>query len=389
MKQRAERIYEWSKGIKQGPVRIELHPTNKCNAKCVFCWQITKKKDFDYSSELSEEKLISLVNEAAAFGVREWIISGGGEPLVRHDETIKIMKLIKQKGMWGQLTTNGELFNEKDIEELVNVGWDQIQFSIDSSDSKIHDSLRGKKGLHNKAMQNFELFVKFKKLLGKSKPYMGFNVILNRKNYDKLDKMIELANQAGSQLVYFEPIYPGYLSKDELSLTKKQKNELSKHIKKASDLAKKYNISTNILTFLDKNLSDKTHFSDTILDYSESKPKIKDNKYLSLPCYQPWYLLGIKANGLAGCCSTFELGEDIHTKSLKEVWFSKTFDNIRKNLLDKKLPDYCKKCSVVVVMENKEIRNLLEPKFNGMLSKINRANILRKAINFIKNEKSI
>jgi hypothetical protein len=88
--------------------------------------------------------------------------------------------------------------------------------------------------------------------------------------------------------------------------------------------------------------------------------KYLDDEFTSAPCFRPWYLIGVKASGFAGCCSTFEDGEFINKKSLKDVWFGKKFNRIRKNMIDRKIPDYCSKCSVVVLMENREIRKRLE-----------------------------
>jgi len=369
MRLKAERINLWAKGKKQGPVRIELHPTNKCNARCKFCWQITNNSQ-DNSHELSDERLLSIIDEAYALGVKEWIISGGGEPLVRHEVTMKILNKIKKCRMWGQLTTNGTLFNKEDIENLVDIGWDQVQFSIDGPNPKIHDYLRGKKGIFEKATRNFKLLSEYKKQKKSSLPFLGVNTILNRLNYNKLDKMIELAHDIGSQLVYFEPLYPGYLSKERLELNEKEKKELPDHIKRAIKKAKELGISTNVDRFLDTNLIDKTHFSDIVMNYS---PNSK-NKFISAPCYQPWYLMGIKADGLSGCCSTFEDGEFVHNKSLKEIWFGRKFDNIRSNMLERKLPDYCRKCSVVVVVDNNEIRkrlmNVPQEVFTGFKEKL-------------------
>lgn len=355
MKEKANRIAFWIKGKPQPPVRIELHPTNKCNLKCRFCWQSATKNQ-DTSSELSDEKLFSLVKEAGEWGIKEWIISGGGEPLIRKNATLKVMSLIKKYNMWGQLTTNGTLLEDKSARNIVNMGWNQIQFSIDGPDAKTHDYLRSVKGAFEKATENAKSLSNYKRSENKDLPYLGFNTVLNRLNYDKLPEMIELCYKVGSQLVYFEPVYPGYLKKERLFLNEEEKEEMQGFIKKAVKKAKKLKIDTNIESFCKKELIDKRKFENTVI----KETKEDANPYISLPCYQPWYLMGIKACGLTGCCSTFEIGEKIQNKTLKEIWNSNTFNRIRQEMLSKKLPPYCSKCSVVVVMENKEIRRHLK-----------------------------
>jgi len=376
MKLKADRVASWAKGNKQGPVRVELHTTNKCNAHCRFCWQAANNNQ-DYSYELSDERLLDIVDEANKLGVKEWIVSGGGEPLARHDLTMRLLAKIKKYGMWGQLTTNGSLFNESDLKNLVDMKWDQVQFSIDGPNAEVHDYLRGRNGIFENAVKNFKMLSEYKKQRNSPLPYLGFNTVLNSLNYSQLDKIIELAHELGSQLVYFEPLYPGYLSNERLELSEKEKKELPIYIKEAVKKAKSLGISTNVENFLNTDLIDKTHFNDTVLNYS-SKSK---NCFVSAPCYQPWYLLGIKANGLAGCCSTFEEGDFVHDKSLEEVWFGKKFDNIRKKMLERNLPDYCRKCSVVVVMDNDEIRKKLMNLPQNFLMK---AKILMKAKRWMK-----
>jgi len=194
--------------------------------------------------------------------------------------------------------------------------------------------------------------------LDKDQPYLGFNTVLNRLNYDKLDEMIELAYDVGFQLVYFEPIYGGYLIKERLILNEDEKKELKNYAKKAKIKANKLKVATNVDRFMRTELIDKSDFKNVVL----RETKNSSNRFISAPCYQPWYLLGIKADGLAGCCSTFEVGEYIQKKTLKEVWFGNIFNEIRRDMLNKILPDYCSKCSVVVVMDNKGIRKNLKNK---------------------------
>lgn len=360
MKEKARRIVLWAQGKPQPPVRIELHPTNRCNLKCRFCWQSAAKEQ-DYSLELSDQKLFDTVHEAGQWGVKEWIVSGGGEPLVRKSATLNVLRLIKRYNMWGQLTTNGVLLDEESTKQVVDIGWDQIQFSIDGPDAGTHDYLRGVKGTFKKAIENAKILSYCKEKDNKSNPYLGFNTILNRLNYDKIPEMIELCHEVGFQLIYFEPIYPGYLEKERLTLNEDEKEELQGYIKKAVDKAKKLKVSTNIRNFYKKHLIDKDHFEETVI----KETKQDKHPYIKVPCYQPWYLMGIKGCGLAGCCSTFEIGERIQNKTLKEVWNGPIFNKIRQDMLSKKLPSYCSKCSVVVVMDNKEIRERLKENLKG------------------------
>ena len=355
MKRKAERVAGWRQGAPKGPVRIEIHPTNRCNLKCRFCWQTTATKDA-YSLELSDERLIDVVHQAHGLDVKEWIVSGGGEPMVRGSVSVKVMELIKEYGMWGQLTTNGVLLNEDRARRLVEIGWDQIQFSLDGPTAEIHDYLRDKEGTFDAAVRNAGMLSYFKRKLKRDAPYLGFNTVLCAKNFDHMEGMIELAYKVGFQLVYFEPIYAGYLEQERLALTEEEKAALPKYAKAAKKLGDRLGVATNADRFIETRLVDKSDFEQVVLRETEAD----EDAYVSAPCYQPWYLMGIKGCGLAGCCSTFEEGERIQEKTLQEVWFGALFNRLRGEMLSKDLPEYCAKCSVVVVMDNKEIRKHLK-----------------------------
>jgi len=346
----ANRLELWMNEKKAEPVRMELHPTDACNLKCIFCWRKGNSKPT--RKELSERKLLQIVREAAELGVKEWVVSGGGEPLVRKNTTLRVLKEIKKNNMWGLLTTNGTLLTEKDAKFLVKIGWDQVQFSIDGPNKEINDFLR--------PPHSFERIVRTVKTLRKArdsanskKPYIGFNTILNKMNFDRTNEMIELASDAGSELVYFEPIYSGY-SKIDLRIPKEKMKKLAKSIRKSGKTAKELGIDTNAKEFLEVSLADKSNLREKILNENKNL-----SGFIGAPCFRPWYLMGIKASGFAGCCSTFETGQFIQGKSLKEVWFGKTFTRLREEVLNKKIPSYCSKCSIVVLMENKTLRKML------------------------------
>jgi MoaA/NifB/PqqE/SkfB family radical SAM enzyme len=345
------RLENWARGKKEGPVRMELHPTDKCNLGCIFCWK--RKEKNPIKKELSESKLLQIVREAAKLGVKEWIISGGGEPLMRKEVTLKILKEIKKYKMWGLLTTNGTLLEEKDAEKLVKMGWDQVQFSIDGPNKEINDFLRPLNSFERitKAVRTLR---KVREKLHSNKPYIGFNTIMNRMNFDKMDRMIELASEVGAELVFFEPIYPGY-SDIDLSIPKERKKELINSVKRCEKLAKSLGIDTNAKDFLEVQLADKSDLRRRILKEVEDV-----NGFIGAPCFRPWYLMGIKASGFSGCCSTFERGEFIQGKHLSEVWFGKVFNKIREEMLNKQIPDYCSKCSIVVFNENRMLRKMMQ-----------------------------
>ena len=353
MEEKIERILKWARGKKAPPFTLDINPTDRCNLKCIHCWQRAFNK-IDSSYELSDERLISLVKEAIKFGIREFEITGGGEPLMRKELTLKIMEIIKKSKNFGNITTNGTLFTLEDIKEIVKIGWDRITISIDGPDKETNDFVR-RNNSFEKIMKTIEMINHVKELTKSEYPILKFNVVLNKKNYNKVKEMIELAKAVKCSIVHFDTLTVHSELGEKLKLNKKEEYQFVKNAKIAKKLAQKYGIWTDVdhltLEFIEKS----NEMKDILKKEGETK------NFASLVCYEPWWHLVIKTNGTAQpCCLYDEKTENVKKKSLKEIWFGDYFENIRKKILNKRFSKYCSICNAGQVYENRRIREELK-----------------------------
>jgi len=352
----------WKKGEKAGPISIHLDLSNRCNLRCKFCWQRSHERIglVDTKNEISEERLLKLVKEAHDLGVKDWLLSGGGEPMLRTETCIKVMKEIKKYGMFGDIITNGCFLNEENIKELVHIGWDRIRFSINGSDKEIHDSIVSKDGTFTEVIKNIELINKYKREYRKQKPEIGFNTVINSLNYRDFPNIVVLLKRLNGCLLNVQNVI--LYSDDEkiYALNKEQIKDAYIYLKKALDLANNYKIHTNLGSYINQEILDKSNkvskMDKIIMDKSQSQ-----DPFINIPCYEPWYLMTIRANGIIGSCRLFgDSGAELADKTLKEIWHGSYFDNARKKLLTGKLADYCKKCGANEIFENVKIREGLK-----------------------------
>jgi MoaA/NifB/PqqE/SkfB family radical SAM enzyme len=352
------RLKSWMNGIPQGPISIHLDPSNRCNVKCRFCWMRSHEKIglVDTSNELSDERFIGLAKEAYELGVKEWLLSGGGEPLIRGKSTIQLMKEIKKYKMHGDIISNGILFNEEDIKDLILLGWDRVRISITGPNAKIHDYLVEKEGAFEKATRNLRLFDHYKKKYKKSLPEIGFNSVISSVNYKHFPEMVELLKSVGGCLINVQTIILYSEEEKKWALNDEQRKELPTYLRRAINLCSKYKIHTNMGNYLNESLVDNSNQvgkMDSIM-FSE------EEGFLGSHCYEPWYLLTIRSNGIVGSCRLFgDKGDNLHNKSLKEIWYGDYFNNARKMLLNKQIPDYCKNCGANEYMQNQWIKTEL------------------------------
>jgi len=348
MEKKIERLLDWANGKKAFPITIELNPTERCNLKCRSCWQ---RANATKINELSIDKLLPIVKEAAELGVKEFRIPGSGEPFIRKD-ILDVMKEIKKYNMYGLLITNGTLLTKEIIKELVEISWDCITFSIDGPNAEINDYLRGY-GVFEKVINNLEILKNIKK----DKPLIRFNVVLTNKNYNRLHEMILLAHKMDCGDVQFQTMTVWGEEGKKLLLNQKQKKELPRYIKKAREFAGKYNIFTDIENSLEAELINNANKMDGVIKEKGNEK----NKFLSLPCFEPFYNMIIRPGGSVGPCAVFgrKEGDNIAGKTLQEVWFGDFFNKVRQNLLNKQLFSFCKQCCTAVHLENIKIKNKL------------------------------
>jgi len=350
---KVKRLIEWKEGNLVPPFTLDINPTDKCNLRCIHCWQRAFKK-IDSSYELSNEKLLQTIKEAIKIGVEEFEITGGGEPLVRKELTLRMMEVIKKNKKFGNITTNGVSFDSENIKKIVKIGWDRITFSLDGPDEKTNDSIRGKGSFEN-AIKSIDLFNQMKKKVKSEVPVLKFNVVVNKKNYNKIGKMIELAKKLNCSIVHFDSLTIHSKFGERLKLNEREKMLFESDAKVAEVLAKDLGIETDI-NFLNSEFLEKSNEMNTIL---ERESDSKD--FPSLVCYEPWWHLVIKTNGTAQpCCLYDEKDENVNQKSLKEIWFGEFFEEIRKGIKNKKFSEYCSICNAGQVFENRRIREELK-----------------------------
>ena len=200
----AARVARWDTDGPQGPMTLELYPTLACNLDCAFC--DTTDRHRPPVNELPTERLLEIVDEAAALGVKRLFLLGGGEPLVRRRATPAIMARAKSHGMEGILTTNGTLMNDALIGDIVEMAWDEIHFSIDGPNAEIHDKLRGQDGAFKRTVRNACKLSVAKRRLGITLPRVAIHFVLTRENHHTLMEMVELGQAIGATRIDFDAL---------------------------------------------------------------------------------------------------------------------------------------------------------------------------------------
>ncbi len=353
MDERIERIKSWKRGEKKGPFALDIMPTNKCNLSCLACHQRSISDKKYYKGELTLAKYKQIIDEASELDVRVVQILGGGEPFLRKD-LIELMEYIKNKDIRGYIVTNGYFLDKQNIKRIINMGWDEISFSFDSSDSETHDYLRQKKGSYAKIMKAINFFNEEKKKQNKDEPKLFVNYLVTNLNHDKIKDLVELCKKLGIEEINLMHMLVSSKYGKKLELNNKQYLILLKHLKDASILSRKYKIKNNFYEI--------SEFYKNIFN--------KKSQGIKQICFEPFWHLVIGTSGYAVPCNMSldncifpknEFAENIKKKSLEKIWFGKKFENFRKGVLDlENKNSLCQECCSNIIIKSDSDKKSLE-----------------------------
>lgn len=374
------RMQKWLEGEQLPPIRIDAELHRRCNLNCIHCIRRQADHDIDEHSrriEVPSKRWIEIARESGRMKVKAWNIAGIGEPMCTPRETMALLKTIKQQNIFGELTTNGTLWDDHDIKSLVQIGWDSIAVSIDAPVADIHDRIRRVPGTFEKAVNMVRKLRKYRDQYAVDRPAITINMVLNSLNYKHLPDMIRMVHDIGADAIFVEPMIVHSELGQEAKLTGKELRKLPRLIEKAEALARKLNIGTFITCM--EGEDDKKEFNRDMIDKtSDIKDVIKKNierqktvtetrhkifrvkehavkeetlqRIFDIPCYYPWFFLMITAEGTTVHCGECkEESDNIKNKSLEGIWLGPNLTKTRQIFLDKTLPDYCRMCRPNVI----------------------------------------
>ncbi len=350
----AERMLDWYQGKPRGPYTLELYPTLRCNLDCAFCDTTYRKAK--RHGELSLERYRRLVVEAAELEVARCYILGGGEPLVARSVSLELMRGLKSHEIQGILGTNGTLFSDRVVSELVDIGWDEIHFSLDGATETVHDHLRGRKGVFRKVTETMRRFDELKQTRSRTFPRMVIHTVVTRENYLQLPDLVGLAARLGCYRVNFDALIAYRPEQEALKLSPDDRARLPDIARAALEIAERLGVETTLDQFLETR---------TLARGQMLFPPVRCHDVLHAACLNPWHHLVIHHDGRVGpCCviSPAEHADSVRSRSLHDVWFhGNTFSELREAMVSGAMNPGCRNCSMAIISQNDAIRDWYDP----------------------------
>lgn len=213
-----------------GPYDISLDVTNKCNMRCLHCYNFSGENNV-MDNEMSDDDLIRLAKEIRELKPMNVCICGG-EPLLRIEIVKYIIKILKEDNINVNMVSNGTLLTEKIVNELEHCGLNAIQLSFDGI-GEAYDNLRGVKDGYKILLNSFEL-------LKNSEIMKVVSIAPTKWNKNQLEEIVKICKKYDIRFIrsqYLMPLGRGNKNFNKICL---QGNEYYNFIKDINKLKEKY-----------------------------------------------------------------------------------------------------------------------------------------------------
>ncbi len=330
------------KGIAFPPLRVAFILTHKCNLKCEMCFvwfQVNKEN----KKQLTTSEIIQVINQTPSYSVLTFT---GGEPFVRED----IWDLINYASLKRKLhlVSNATLIDEKAVKKLLKYSAKNlfskglISFGISlEGPPEIHDKIVKVKGAFNHSIEVIKMTSKLKE---NRYPIVDVKVVLTKDNYEALEDLFEISENAGADLFSLQ------IQNNQTSSYGIEDGKEDAHLYFPEPVPE---IEPNKLRIVIENLIKRAENSHTQLRFNPQMPiKHLINRYQnifekdSFSCDTLWTTIHIGPYGDVYPCYSYSMG-NVRSSPLLKIWNNQKYRNFRIELLKAQIFPGCVGCCVL------------------------------------------
>lgn len=214
-----------------GPTQMTIDITNRCNLRCLHCFNYSGENMY-VNDELTDDELLKLVDDIITFKPFN-ICFCGGEPLLRKNIILKLAKKLSDNNIMISMVSNGILLTKDVANELREAGISRVQISLDGI-GEAHDRLRCKKGSYEKAIKALEN-------LKEAGMRSGIAFSATPWNVHQFKDIVQICLKLGVKEIKIQALMPigrGNINKNEIICTDEQYRQLHRDINESKKISK-------------------------------------------------------------------------------------------------------------------------------------------------------
>ena len=343
------------------PVLLWLESTARCNLRCAKCGHAYDPAGS--ARTLPRNLADAVVDEAndyfaAAVKVRT---SGYGEMFL-FSRLRSLIERIKRYECWTEGTTNGVVIDRSEVDWLVDLGYDQLVFSIDGVKPETMQRLRGAD--LNRIWDILRYIQQRKEETGNSRPQIVVGFVAQSDNIEELPDLVRKLAEFGIcflaiATLHYKKYVPdgddsyGQLYRD-FGLANVPRERVEALLAEAKELAFKANIGCEIYFDLDRIYREALEDADDeqeggeLVSITGAPPSPAPGARALAPfyCVYPWTSLFVTARGSTSvCCSmSGDIGSVLESGDLDRVWNGEKLRSIRRAIARGEVHPSCAYC---------------------------------------------
>ncbi len=318
------------------PVCLYLETTNRCNLLCETCPRTFEA--LEPPQDMTWEMFTSIVDQFPS--IARVVLHGVGEPMLVR-ALPRMIRYLKDRGIYVLFNTNGTLLNPKKFQELIDTGLDELRVSVDAADRATYLAVRGK-DFFDRIVRDVGKFTAFQKQVGSATPKVSIWLTGLKETVQQLPDFVRMAAGMGVHEVHLQRLVfddAGFgKARAENSLFEQTQAEEEQAITAAQALGATLGVTLDASGATEPGVSLKQQ---------------SDQPWAT--CRRPWSLMYFTAHGRAlPCCiapfsargySTYTLGE-ASQQTLREIWNGPLYQEFRRSLLSDTPPKPCENCGL-------------------------------------------
>ncbi len=325
------------------PQTVGLALSNRCNAKCSFCYHTVNENIYPKVEDISTLTWLKYVKDIG--------LNSGISDSLTNPNFCSILEYIGSnfKNSETRITTNGISLNEKII-NCVARHMDCIQISLNAaSEDTWKATICPEYGSFKNTTSMIAKLSKVKKQGDYRIKTILLSMVLHNDNFKEMESFVRVGKDVGADTISFiDYQFFNYKNTEQNAETNSLyncKHFRDKHIDKALELSAKYGITT---TYAPKFSSPR---------FINAGCRWKQNIHKNIICNSPWTSIFFikpstinKQTSLANfCCNGFHLNDSWEYQSLTEnafmnIWNGAILQNTRRSLADKGGDAFCQVC---------------------------------------------
>ncbi len=301
----------------RGPDWVSVGLVDDCNYRCMWCRSHSYLLPERMPSTMLPRRLFEeLIDDLRCLGTRLVEISGTGEPLL-HPEARAMIRSVKQRGLDLLLITNGSQLTEEICEELVELGVDTLNVSLNATSPEMHEQVHGApRGDYHRIVQTLHELCRAKACRPDGKPYLSVSFVVEKEHYREIPRLTQQVIEMGADHLYFAPLGMNPTS-DPFVMTADQDEEARELVREADRALCALGRQTDAWHYLDRPVE--TYWTRELLRSG-------------LPCYIGQMYGRVRATGDVYPCvaATDRVFGNLSTSRYRDIWHSEAYRAFRR-----------------------------------------------------------